>query len=173
MKGLAGILIALMLPAAPATAQSAEEIRFAKAWLNSLQQRSFQANREYCGYMGRTTDGRFAATRARKGKEDSCFVRWNSKIDIFASYHTHGGFDPDHYNEIPSTDDLRGDHADGVNGYVATPGGRLWFIDGERLTARQICGLGCLQQDPDFIAGIDGNIPDVLRYSDIERIENR
>lgn len=173
MKASAVVLIGLMLTSTAATAQSAEEIRFAKAWLNSLQQISFEENREYCGYLGRTADGRFAATRARKGQEDSCYMRWSSKIDIFASYHTHGGFDPDHYNEIPSTDDLRGDYADGVNGYVATPGGRLWFIDGQRRTARQICSIGCLQQDPEFIAGVDGPIPKVLRYSDIERIENR
>ncbi|MEP2784899.1 MAG: DUF4329 domain-containing protein [Pseudoruegeria sp.] len=172
MRRVLGYWLGLCLVASPALSQSADEIRFAKSWMNSLQQQSFDNNSEYCGYLGRSANGKFAVTRPRKGKSDNCSVRWSNKMDTTASYHTHGSFDPHHYNEIPSTDDILGDHLDGVNGYVATPGGRLWFIDGKRKTARQICGIGCLLQDPKFIEGYDGVIPKVLRYSDVERIEN-
>jgi hypothetical protein len=39
---------------------------------------------------------------------------------------------------------MLGDMEEGVNGYVATPGGRFWYIDGDRGVATQICGPGAL-----------------------------
>jgi len=60
---------------------------------------------------------------------------------------------------------------DGVDGYVATPGGRLWFIDGQSGRARQICGLGCLTQDPDFKPEIYGPIKQSYTLGEIEQRE--
>ncbi|WP_245824414.1 DUF4329 domain-containing protein [Pseudoruegeria aquimaris] len=165
------MLAALLAPPA-AVAQSPEEIRFAKAFLNALQERSFARNREYCGYFGLTAEGRLAATRPRRGQADSCTLRWSGQIRIFASYHTHGAFDPGHFNEFPSSADIESDRDEGIDGYVATPGGRLWFIDGERAVARLICGPGCLKQDPGFIPGLDGAIPEVLSLGQVRRWES-
>ncbi|MCT8159853.1 DUF4329 domain-containing protein [Pseudoruegeria sp. SHC-113] len=172
MAGLRAALLLLFLLPVGALAQSAEEMRFAKAFLNALQERSFARNREYCGYFGYTPEGRLAATQPRRGQADSCLMRWSTQIEVFASYHTHGAFDPGHFNEFPSSTDIESDRAEGINGYVATPGGRLWFVDGARGTARQLCGLGCLKQDPGFVAGLDGVIPDRLSLRQIRRWED-
>ena len=34
------------------------------------------------------------------------------------------------------------DVAEGVFGYVSTPGGRVWLVDWRDATARQVCGVG-------------------------------
>ena len=43
-------------------------------------------------------------------------------------------------------------------GIERTPGGRLWYIDSRAMIAVQLCGRGCLPQDPNFHAGDDGEI---------------
>jgi hypothetical protein len=40
--------------------------------------------------------------------------------------------------------------AEGVNGFVSTPGGRIWFIDQNTGVSRQICGVSCTLVDKDF-----------------------
>ena len=59
---------------------------------------------------------------------------------------------------------------EGVNGYVATPGGRLWFIEGARGIVTLVCDLGCMDQDPDFRPGVWGWV--ATRYS-LDEIEAR
>ena len=49
-----------------------------------------------------------------------------------------------------------------VNGWVSTPGGRLWFVDGRSGALRQICGRGCLPVDPGFVPEEHGPVPDAL-----------
>jgi hypothetical protein len=138
---------------------SQSERDFAKAMLNSLQARSFAANREYCGYLMRTPDGKLAATGASKGRMSSCRADLPPEgHSIVASFHTHGAFEYDTPAEFPSVGDVEADHEEGVNGYVSTPGGRLWFVDGTALSVRQLCGVGCMIQDPNFQAGLDGVI---------------
>lgn len=39
---------------------------------------------------------------------------------------------------------------EGLTGYVATPGGRFWVIDGTTGVSRQQCGPGRLPVYPDF-----------------------
>ena len=43
------------------------------------------------------------------------------------------------------------DFEEGTNGYVSTPGGRLWFVDGRAREASLICGPRCLTQDPFYV----------------------
>ncbi|MEL6587917.1 MAG: hypothetical protein AAFQ50_14890, partial [Pseudomonadota bacterium] len=50
---------------------------------------------------------------------------------------------------------------------VATPGGRLWYVDTTDMIVRQICGLGCLPQDPDFVEGADGDIAISYTYQEL------
>ena len=135
------------------------EADFAKAVLNNLQAASFSNNREFCGYLVRAADGGLAATPARKGRISSCRAD-NPPEDLLllASYHTHGAFEYDTPAEFPSVGDVEADSAEGVDGYIATPGGRLWYVDGEDMVASLLCGVGCMIQDPNFQAGLDGDI---------------
>lgn len=145
---------------APINAQSTtSEAEFAKAVLNQLQALSFAKNREYCGYLVRTPAGVLKATAAKKGRISSCLAKEPPKdYLIVASFHTHGAFDFDVPAEFPSVLDVEADEAEGIDGYVSTPGGRVWYVDGADLIVSQICGLGCVAQDPNFEAGLDGHI---------------
>ncbi len=142
----------------PGAAQGRGELRFAKAVLGQLQQRSFSENREFCGYIGRDADGRWRASLAYRGHQDSCDPRFPEDMTVVASFHTHGGFMEDASSEVPSVNDMEADEAEGIDGYVATPGGRLWYIDTTEMVASQLCGIGCLVQDPAFVAGADGEV---------------
>lgn len=139
----------LAMPAGMAVAES-DEIAFMRALFAELQVKSIRKNREYCGYVGYTDDGDLVATKAQRGRSDSCAPDWPEDFDPVASYHTHGGYDPDAWSEIPSGDDMEADEADGVDGYIATPGGRMWYVDSSEMIASQICGVGCLPMDGDF-----------------------
>lgn len=150
------------------------EAEFAKVTLNTLQSKSFATDREFCGYILRTQTGALAATTANKGRISSCLAR-DPPMDhlIVASYHTHGAFEYDTPAEFPSVGDVEADESEGTDGYVSTPGGRLWYVDGHDLIASQICGAGCVAQDPNFEAGLDGQIElsytlDELRASEAE-----
>ena len=157
--GILAIAVVMSLPV-PASAQPAGELAAARQALGQLQGRSFAENREYCGYIGIIQNGQYAATEVTRGRSDSCLSRGDESrfVEVTASFHTHAGFDTEADSEVPSSNDVEGDMSEGVNGYVATPGGRLWFIDGRTGVATQICGLGCMGQDPRFIAGDAGPI---------------
>ncbi|WP_425091369.1 DUF4329 domain-containing protein [Tropicimonas sp. S265A] len=149
-------LLYLALGAVPVSAQdAAAEIAFVKSLFAELQPKSFRSNREYCGYIGYDRRGRLVATRARRGGADHCEPRWPWRFDPVASFHTHAAYDPEAWSEIPSGSDMESDEAEGVDGYVATPGGRLWYIDSTDMIASQICGVGCLSQDPAFLPETD------------------
>lgn len=161
------VFAAAMIPmsASGAHAQDAAELAVARGVLLQLQPRSFAENLEYCGYVGRLPDGRLAATDVSRGDAWGCTSRADERrfVQIVASFHTHAGFDRTAESEVPSSNDMRGDMQERVNGYVATPGGRLWYIDYQRAVATQVCGLGCMGQDPDFIPGDSG--PIAQRYT--------
>lgn len=151
MRRLALLCLCLLLVPAVTEAADPKERAFARDLLQGLQERSFKENREFCGYIGRTTDGRLVATGPRRGRSTSCVIDAPPPgIRVTASYHTHAGFDPYTYGEVPSTDDVLGDMEEGINGYISTPGGRFWFVDGPAGEAWLICGAGCLLSDPDF-----------------------
>lgn len=165
------ILTALFISgiALPVSAQSASEIAMAKSILAPLQARSFEAGREFCGIIGVTETGQLIASRPRRGRVDSCRPRTPRRAeDLIASFHTHGSFDPEADSEIPSVDDVYADMDEGLDGWVSTPGGRLWFIDGQSGTIRQICGIGCLPQDPAFVRGHMGFVPQRLTLGQLE-----
>ncbi|WP_082152671.1 DUF4329 domain-containing protein [Candidatus Rhodobacter oscarellae] len=92
--------------------------------------------------------------------------------EIIASFHTHGGFDEDADSEVPSVSDVLADMEEGLDGYLSTPGGRFWFIDGQTGVSRQLCGLGCLPQDPDFAPGLHGTISKRYTLGQLEAREN-
>jgi hypothetical protein len=164
----ASLCITLALPAGVA-AQSAEEEAFARAHLEALQERSFRNGREYCGFFGRDKTGKMVAVKARPGSEDECTAYWpHPRITVFASYHTHGIWDGVSDSEVPSVQDVEGDMADGIDGYLSTPGGRFWFIDGETGVSRQLCGERCLLTDHRYNAEVEGVVPEVLTLEELK-----
>ena len=137
-----------------------------------IQLLSFAVGFEYCGYLGRSAQGEMIFTEMARGDWDGCTPPGPPDgFTPLASLHTHGAYDPFVPAEFPTVLDIEADNAEGVDGYVATPGGRLWFIDGAAMIAYQICGLGCLPQDPDFRPGDDGIISSFYTVSDLEALE--
>lgn len=173
MRGIFITLIAV-LAAQSVQAQSEAELRFAKSVLQQAQTFTLQAGKEFCGYIGIDRDGKMRATNATRGRLDECYSHdppedWN----LIASYHTHGTFDPDVDSEVPSVLDVEADNSEGVNGYIATPGGRMWFVDGKNLRARQICGVGCLQSDPAFEPELFGPVANGFTLRELRRRERQ
>jgi hypothetical protein len=166
------LAVCLFLPVA-AHAQSTTEARFAKAVLQQIQNVSFRNNREYCGYIGYNEHGILFASNARRGHRNGCVGKAPDNMDIVASFHTHGAFDVRVPAEFPSATDLKGDRAEGISGYIATPGGRFWYSDSVNMVVSQICGVGCLKQDPGFVPGLDGNIRHSYTLNELIAIEGR
>jgi len=162
------MIFALALLAAPIGAhsetlrltQDQDLIRAAKQVLTTLQVRSFRAGREFCGLLGRDSDGRIISTRPKRGRLDSCLPNEfrNPDVTPLASFHTHAAYDEDADSEVPSFEDLSADIAEGLVGFVATPGGRFWISDPVKQRVTQLCGLRCLPQDRLFQQGDWGNI---------------
>lgn len=123
--------------------------KFVLAHFDRIQPKSIAENREYCGLVGFTQTGELAVTPARPGNEDGCDVgEAPSGFEVLATYHTHGAFLDDADSEVPSTDDLLGDIEQGIDGYVATPGGRVWLNIGLEKLTYQLCGRNCVVSDP-------------------------
>ena len=153
--------------------QSDAEVALARAVLSQLQPISIAENVEYCGYIGFDENGNLTASQATRGDIGSCLADDPVNLAVIvASYHTHGGYSSDYFNEVPSVDDVEGDEAEGIDGYVATPGGRLWYIDTEDMVMSQICGMACLPADPLFQPGSDGLIAESYSYDElVEKLE--
>jgi hypothetical protein len=148
----------LLFAAGPVLAEPEAEHAFAKAFLGGIQDRSFRTGRELCGYFGYDKSGKLVATKPQLGEATTCQPRRIPRyLDIFASYHTHGVFDPQSDNEVPSVQDVQGDMSDDMNGYLSTPGGRFWFIDGETGVSHLLCGKACLAVDGGF--RVDPDLP--------------
>ena len=154
------LAMALALGPAPAFEPPPEaEVALVKARLTPLQHLSFAARYEYCGYLGARPDGQRVFTEMLRGGHNGCTPKMPAEgLALHASLHTHGAYDPFVPAEFPTVRDMESDRAEGVNGYISTPGGRLWYIDSRAMIAVQLCGRGCLPQDPNFHAGDDGEI---------------
>lgn len=164
---LALVVIGLLSGGGAAAQDPAAEIAFVRDLFERLQPRSIRTNREYCGYIGYDAQGRLRATRPVRGGPDHCEPHWPERFDPVASYHTHAGYDPEAWSEIPSGGDMESDEAEGIDGYIATPGGRLWYIDSIDMVASQICGVGCLPMDPDFQPETDIIVQPSYNYKDL------
>ena len=162
------IVAALCLVPMAASGQSAEELDLIKAVFTDLNPVSIAENVEYCGYIGLDSSGNLVASPPTRGDEASCLADDPVNIAVITtSYHTHGAYSPDYYNELPSGDDMEGDEAEGVDGWVATPGVRLWYNDIADMVTYQVCGLGCLPADPDFVPGDLGIIAESYVYDEL------
>lgn len=164
------LLSALLLAAAPVStlAQEGAELALVKRIFTELQPLSIKKNREYCGYIGLDADGKLAISPAKRGHKGTCEPADPDMLAVLiASFHTHGAYSPNYVNELPSTEDVEGDEAEGIDGWVATPGGRLWYIDTGDMVISQVCGLGCLPSDPNFIEGDTGGIEPSYHYKEL------
>jgi len=154
--------LAVLALCGPQNARAADpaEIALVQRVFAALQHRPFAEDVEYCGYIGFDAGGRLVATNATRGEQSACLAGdpFEALDLVVASYHTHGAFSPDAFAELPSPEDVLGDADEGIDGYVATPGGRLWYVDGEDLIVSMICDLGCLPTDPNFEPGFSGPI---------------
>lgn len=170
MKPLALSLL-LALTGGQVAAFDDAQMDFIRQTMAEVQELSFDTNREYCGYFG-FVDGEFAASRIAKGRKSSCraYVP-EDDFQAVASFHTHGRYSPRFNSEIPSTDDLLTDHDEGVDGFMSTPGGRFWFIDGANLQAELICDLACLPQDPRFQRDPELDLQEFYTLEDLEALE--
>lgn len=161
-------LVVAALALLTATAQSIDEEALVRSIFADLNPRSIQDQVEYCGYIGFTQDGELAYSQPTRGDEGSCLSDDPYILELItASYHTHGGFSTDYSSELPSGTDMEGDEEEGIDGWVATPGGRLWYIDTTDMITRQIRGIGCLPSDPEFIAGDSGIIEQSYSYDEL------
>lgn len=151
--------------------QTEAEIVFIKSVLNNLQLKSFELGREFCGYLLLNSADDFDVTKIEKGKEGTCRADSPEGDDLeIASFHTHGQFSPDYDSEYPSLDDVKADADEGIDGYVATPGGRVWYINGYTATATLLCDEGCIRADPNYV--LDGQRPVVGQAYTLEDLEN-
>ena len=124
---------------------------FAAAHFDKIQVKSIMENVEYCGYFGIDAAGNIAATRAKRGLRDSCEpAEPPLDFDILASYHTHGAHTVEADIEVPSVEDMQADLDEGIDGYIATPGGRMWLNLIDEETAYMLCGPGCVTADAKF-----------------------
>ena len=158
----------------PRAAQGAAQINAARQVFAAIQPMSLRENVEYCGVIGVNNRGLLAASPAVRGVVDSCEAETPANIiTITASYHTHGGFSADYFNELPSMNDVRADLAEGIDGFVATPGGRIWFVDSSDRRITQICGLGCLPQAANFVVGANGPIQQTYSFAELAQKLNQ
>lgn len=165
------LISAWLATAGAAFGQSDEELQLVRQLIAKAQPKSFEENREYCGYIGYNNDGELAATRIKRGRTDECRPPRAHGLEIIASWHTHAGFDREAYSEVPSVTDIEADEAEGIDGFLATPGGRLWYIDTEDMVVSQLCGLGCVLSDPNFEKGAEGKILQSYTYEEMLRRE--
>ncbi len=137
------------VPANVDPAPTSEIRSYAKAFLNGIQEISISESREYCGFFVETPDGNVIGTPPIAGTADGCaagFIPGNA----IASYHTHGGYLPGYFNEIPSTYDAISAFEVELDDYISTPGGRFWKVDGATGDSTLLCDRGCLINDPKY-----------------------
>ena len=148
----------VQMPPRP-VAQTQGEVAFVSGLFNDIQRTSIAEDREYCGLIGIDSTGAYVASPPRRGRVSTCLPPTKSSVGfrVIASYHTHGSASLNYFTEMPSYDDMRTDIEDGTDGYIATPGGRLWYVDARARVARQLCGLACLIDDPSHVE--DPNYP--------------
>lgn len=148
------LIFALLASPVLGVAQPSAEMALARELLSDMQARSIRESREFCGMIGVDDQGRYVVGPISRGTAARCtFRRPRTAKRIVASFHTHGGYLAGYDNEVPSIIDLESERAHGLRGYVATPGGRFWLVDGKNSRVTLICGPRCLPWDPRFTNG--------------------
>lgn len=148
------------------------ERAMATAILTDLQWQSFAENREFCGYIVRDRTETLRIGPISRGVEASCpLPQVPASLDLVASFHTHSTYSPYFQSEFPTVQDMLTDVETGINGFISTPGGRLWYVDGAALVVTQLCGRGCLPQDPNYDPRDDGDVRQIYTLDELRRRE--
>ena len=151
---------------------SGAELAFVSGILTSLNRTSFAQNTEICGYLGRDPQGNLFTTENATGREAECYLPTPpANMTLLASYHTHGTYSPEYDSEFPTTTDMESDRAANIDGYISTPGGRLWHVDSDTMVVSELCGVGCLPMDPNYRPDEAGRITTRYSYADLQRHE--
>lgn len=159
MLRLAAITSLVLLLSGPVAAQSRAEQDLAKQTLRALQAESIRGNREFCGVIGEDASGRLIVSEANRGTRARCrYPNAPVGTNLVATYHTHGAFLKRFDNEVPSVLDVLADMSTGTNGYISTPGGRFWFVNGRTGEVRMLCGPKCLPWDPRYVPDLAGPV---------------
>ena len=149
------------------------ELAFVSGLLASLNRISFAQNTEICGYLGRDPQGNLFTTENAPGLEAECILPTPpAYMTLLASYHTHGTYSPEYDSEFPTTTDMDSDRAADIDGYISTPGGRLWHVDSDTMTVTELCGVGCLPMDPNYQPDEAGRITSRYSYEALRRHES-
>lgn len=134
--------------------------------LAALQDQSIEEQVEFCAYI--VTDGATLSTAPiQRGDKDGCSILEPKSGEVVASFHTHGNHDPGYWSEVPSETDVDGDMADGIPGYVGTPGGRVWVTDPNDGSVEVLCGVGCIPADPNYRAEDTEPFDDEMTYEQL------
>ena len=139
-------------PAYERQSSPADLTRFARETLDDLQERSIAQNQEFCGVIYEDEQGALHRSQIYEGERAACGFDWGLPLgnNVVASFHTHGAYDRDFDSEMPSADDLFNDIDARIDGFISTPGGRLWQTSWKDESVTQVCGAGCLRQDPRY-----------------------
>jgi hypothetical protein len=132
------------------TIAKADEIRdMAITALAIAQPNSFKNNIEYCGLIGYHRSGALLFSPPIPGFKNSCNPGLNPWAwrEVVATYHTHGAHTYDSDAEVPSLEDMLADFAEGTDGYIATPSGRVWHVSVKDRKAYLLCDVGCITSD--------------------------
>ncbi|MGB6229845.1 MAG: DUF4329 domain-containing protein [Litorimonas sp.] len=153
-----------------------EEIEYVKRVLTPVQEMSLEEGLEFCGFIGLDENGEFATGLTTRGEAHFCepvFNYFDYDFHVLANYHTHGSSSVEHETETPSFVDMYATHLAGQDGYVVTPGGRLWYMDGQAITAELLCGARCMPFDPDHVDDFDFEVGDVFDTDEFEVLYGR
>lgn len=173
LKQVLSVVLALFV-AVPVTAQSRAEQKLAKQTLRALQEQSIRGNREFCGVIGEDAGGRLIVSEANRGTRARCrYPNVPVGTNLVATYHTHGAFLERYDNEVPSVLDVLADMSTGTNGYISTPGGRFWFVNGRTGEVRLLCGPKCLPWDPRYVPGLAGPVAGKYTLDQLKRRQTR
>lgn len=136
-------------PARERVVSMTELTAYAKKTLSDIQGRSIRNNQEYCGVIFEDEEGSLQTSTIYPGGRAECTFDWGVPLGfhVVASFHSHGGADAEYASEIPSSLDLATDIDARIDGFVGTPGGRIWHNQWQAEATEQICGEGCLVQD--------------------------
>lgn len=173
MKHLLTVLLVLTMSQHVLAQQpDVQELKFIKDLFNRIQPATFANNKEYCGYIGYDKNGVLIATTAYMGKENSCMPQEPPlDLEIVGSYHTHGAFSAEADSELPSSDDMMGDMEEDIDGFIATPGGRIWYIDTIDNIAEMVCERHCIMSDPNFDATLLDPVSDRYTLAQLQQRE--
>ena len=169
-----GVLFSLLTQGRPPARERVVSIDtltlYARAELEGLQAKSIANNQEYCGVIFEDEQGNLKTSTIYDGGRAQCAFDWGVPLGnhVVASFHTHGGYDDDFDSEMPSVEDLANDIDARIDGFISTPGGRMWHVAWKDETATQLCGEGCLKQDPRYAGTQKENFRPTYSFEDLQ-----